>query len=416
MIKMAHIGVTDPGHGGFDPGARGNGLREADLTWEFGLKFARNMERSGVKMYFTREKNTTATNNRNAELEYRCNYANEKGASFYISFHINAGGGTGFESYRYPKTDASTVRLHQLVHGNVATVFSQKGMPDRGMKTADFAVLRGTNMPAVLLELGFIDNTGDAKIISTVDFQNKVAEAVARGVCQWLGISYVEEPAGPPPIEGTAIMGEGAATSQQLLGFTRSINEDFPSELPLIYLEIGKRYGIRGDIAFAQMLKETAYFRFGGNVKKEQNNFAGIGAIGGGSAGASFKTMEEGVIAHIQHLYAYCTTKPIPAGETLIDPRFHLVNRGSAPTWEALNGKWAVPGTNYGQEILSIYEKVMDFKVEPVKDYKGHWAEKEIDRVIENGLMQGFDDGNFYPDRSLTRAEIAVILCRLLDR
>ena len=416
MRKMALVGITDPGHGGFDPGAMGNGLREGDLTWEFGLKFARNMERSGVKMYFTREKNSTATNNRNAELAYRSNYANEKGASFYISFHINAGGGTGFESYRYPKTDSSTIRLHQLVHGNVAAVFSQSGMANRGIKTADFAVLRGTNMPAVLLELGFIDNTRDAKIIRTEEFQNKVAEAVARGVCQWLGISYVEEPAEPPQVEGTPIMGEAAATLQQLLGFTRSINEDFPSELPPIYLEIGKRYGIRGDIAFAQMLKETGYFRFGGDVRKEQNNFAGIGAIGDGSSRASFKTMEEGVIAHIQHLYAYCTTKPVLAGETVVDPRFHLVNRGSAPTWEALNGKWAVPGTNYGQEIVSIHQKVMEFKVEPGKDYMGHWAEKEITRVIQEGLMYGDDDGYFYPDRMLTRAELAAILCRLLDR
>ncbi|HBI05362.1 MAG TPA: hypothetical protein DDY49_15210, partial [Paenibacillaceae bacterium] len=65
----------------------------------------------------------------------------------------------------------------------------------------------------------------------------------------------------------------------------------------------------------------TGYFRFGGDVRKEQNNFAGIGAIGDGSSRASFKTMEEGVIAHIQHLYAYCTTKPVLAGETVVDPR-----------------------------------------------------------------------------------------------
>lgn len=413
---MALIGITDPGHGGFDPGAMGNGLREADLTWEIGLKFARNMERSGVEMYFTREKNKTATNNSNDELAYRYNYANKKGGLFYISFHINAGGGTGFESYRYPKTNSSTTRLHQLVHGNVAAVFSQSGMANRGMKTANFAVLRGTIMPAVLLELGFIDNAKDAKIIRTDEFQNKVAEAVAKGVCQWLGISYVEESAQPPQVEGTPIIGEAVASKQQLFGFTRSINEDFPPELPPLYLEIGKGYGIRGDIAFAQMLKETGYFRFDGNVRKEQNNFAGIGAVGGGVSGASFNTMEEGVTAHIQHLYAYCTTQALPAGETLVDPRFHLVSRGSATTWEGLNGKWAVPGTNYGQEIVNIHQKVMEFKVEPEKDYMGHWAEKEIARVIHEGLMKGDDDGYFYPDRLITRAEVAVILSRLLDR
>lgn len=413
---MAHIGITDPGHGGFDPGAMGNGLRECDLTWLFGLKFARNMERSGVKMYFTREKNYTGANNRNEELAYRCNYANEKGGLFYISFHINAGGGTGFESYRYMGNDPETVRLQKLVHEKVANIFSVKGIPNRGMKTADFAVLRGTNMPALLLELGFIDNARDAQIISTEQFQNQVADGVARAVCQWLGITYVEEPTNPPISEGTPILGESRATSQQLLAFTRSINQDFPAELPPLYLEIGKRYGIRGDIAFAQMLKETGYFRFGGDVRREQNNFAGIGAIGDGSSGASFSTMEDGVIAHIQHLYAYCTTNPLPTGEAIVDPRFHLVRREIATTWEALNGKWAVPGTTYGQDILTIYEKIMEYKVEPGNDHIGHWAEKEIIRVIQEGLMVGDEDGYFYPNRALSRAELAVVLNRLLDR
>ena len=195
---MANNGMTDPGHGGFDPGACGNGLRECDLTWRFGTKFTAIMERCGVIMYYTREQNKTATNNKNAELGYRCQLANQKCVSFYISFHNNAGGGTGFESYRYMGNDSETVSLQQLVHRNVATVFTSNSMLDRGMKTADFAVLRGTNMPAILLELGFIDNARDAKYINNDSFQNKVAEAVACGVCEWLGIPYIVE-ASPAP-------------------------------------------------------------------------------------------------------------------------------------------------------------------------------------------------------------------------
>jgi len=413
---MTLIGIVDPGHGGFDPGAMGNGLREADLTWEFGQKFARHMERSGVKVYLTREKNQTATSNSKNELAYRCNFANEKGGLFYISFHLNAGGGSGFESYRYPQTDSATIRLQQIVHGNVAKVFSNYGMSDRGMKTADFAVLRGTKMPAVLLELGFIDHSRDANIINRPDFQNQVAEAAARAVCEWLNISYLEEPVTPLQGKETPIIGEARATAQQLSGFVRSINPDFPLELVHLYLDIGKRYGIRGDIAFAQMLKETNYFRFGGNVKKEQNNFAGIGAIKDGVSGAFFQTMKEGVTAHIQHLYAYGTTKSLPQGETLVDPRFRLVSRGSALTWEALNGKWAIPGTAYGQDIISIFNKILEFEIQTGKDYIGHWAEVEIHRIIQEGLMEIFEKDYFYPDRSLTRAELAVILCRLLEK
>jgi N-acetylmuramoyl-L-alanine amidase len=61
----------------------------------------------------------------------------------------------------------------------------------------------------------------------------------------------------------------------------------------------------------------------------------------------------------MQHLYAYASTKKLPKRFRLVDPRFNLVERGSAPTWEALNGKWAVPGNSYGQSILKIYESMI---------------------------------------------------------
>jgi N-acetylmuramoyl-L-alanine amidase len=57
------------------------------------------------------------------------------------------------------------------------------------------------------------------------------------------------------------------------------------------------------------------------------------------------------VLAHLQHLYAYASTKPLTDGYPLVDPRFNHVARGSAPTWVGFNGKWAVPGTTYGQSI-----------------------------------------------------------------
>lgn len=122
------------------------------------------------------------------------------------------------------------------------------------------------------------------------------------------------------------------------------------------YLNIGRAEGIRGDIAFAQAIKETGYFKFGGDVIPEQNNYAGIGTTGGGVKGAFFKTAEEGARAQIQHLKAYASKEPLVTEN--VDPRFHLVTRGIAPKWTDLNGRWAVPGNNYGQEILEIYNNM----------------------------------------------------------
>ncbi|UPG65201.1 glucosaminidase domain-containing protein [Metabacillus endolithicus] len=124
-------------------------------------------------------------------------------------------------------------------------------------------------------------------------------------------------------------------------------------QLAELYLEIGRKEGVRGDIAFAQAIHETGFFRFGGDVIPEQNNYAGIGTTGGGVKGAFFATPEEGVRAHIQHLKAYASKEPL--NTVLIDPRFNLVTRGIAPLWTDLNGRWAVPGKGYGEKILQIH-------------------------------------------------------------
>ncbi|WHZ02431.1 glucosaminidase domain-containing protein [Neobacillus sp. YX16] len=155
----------------------------------------------------------------------------------------------------------------------------------------------------------------------------------------------------------SSILGPTLLTAEQMNQYVRKINPNAP-QLGSSYKTIGEYYGIRGDVAFAQATLETDYFRFTGDVRNGQNNFAGIGATGGGARGASFKTPQDGVLAQFQHLYAYATTAPLPNRYPLVDPRFHLVNRGSATTWTALNGKWAVPGTTYGQSILNLYQKM----------------------------------------------------------
>ena len=157
---------------------------------------------------------------------------------------------------------------------------------------------------------------------------------------------------------GFTILGPTFLSPEHMNLFVKKINPNAP-ELGSYYLTFGEYYGIRGDVAFAQAILETNYFRFTGDVQPEQNNFAGLGATGNHVRGASFTTPEEGVLAHLQHLYAYATKRNLPGQYPLVDPRFDLVDRGSAPTWVALNGKWAVPGKDYGQNILDIYERMI---------------------------------------------------------
>lgn len=162
---------------------------------------------------------------------------------------------------------------------------------------------------------------------------------------------------GKNPIEGRSV-----ATAEQMAALLLAKNPNprincSALELAQLYLSEGEKEGIRGDFAFAQAIKETGYFRYGGDVLPEQNNYAGIGTVGGGVKGAYFPSPQIGVRVQIQHLKAYASTQPL--NQDLVDPRYHLVDKGSAPTLEDLNGRWAVPGHGYGQSILSIYQSIL---------------------------------------------------------
>jgi len=158
--------------------------------------------------------------------------------------------------------------------------------------------------------------------------------------------------------QGTRILGTATALPEQMDSTVRRVNPDAP-DLIRLYLRLGPQLGVRGDLALAQAIHETDYFRYGGSVKPEQNNYGGIGATGPDQAGASFSTPEEGVLAHLQHLYAYASTDPLPDGMAKIDPRFDLVQRASARFIGELNGKWAVPGTGYGESVDRILGQIL---------------------------------------------------------
>ncbi|WP_439784182.1 glucosaminidase domain-containing protein [Mitsuokella sp.] len=163
-----------------------------------------------------------------------------------------------------------------------------------------------------------------------------------------------------------SIIGTPLASQEQCVRYLLSNNPypDItvsPQQLVAYYYEEGAREGIRPDVAFAQALKETGFFRYGGDVIPQQNNYCGLGTTGGGVKGAFFPTAQLGVRAHIQHLLAYSSTRE--PSEPVVDPRYQLV-RDSYGTrtlgkWEDLNGRWAVPGYTYGQSILSMFRAML---------------------------------------------------------
>lgn len=162
------------------------------------------------------------------------------------------------------------------------------------------------------------------------------------------------------------IMGFPQATQEQCVKYLLKENPNpkisvSPKQLVAYYYEEGEREGVRPDVAFVQALKETGFFRYGGTVTPDQNNYCGLGTTSATVKGAYFSTAQMGVRAHIQHLMAYATTtRP---SKPLVDPRYNTVRSkygiGTITSWVGLNGKWAVPGTHYGESILNMFQRVL---------------------------------------------------------
>ena len=162
----------------------------------------------------------------------------------------------------------------------------------------------------------------------------------------------------------TPILGTNVATVERMYQFVKSKNSSFDREIAEQFIAVSARYGLRGDIALCQSIIETGWFKYTGGtaVTPDDHNYCGLGVTVLGQKGCQFATVAEGVTAQVQHLYAYACTKAIPAGETLVDPRFKYVTRGIAPNWEDLSGRWAM-ASDYGTKILNMYKEMMAFNV-----------------------------------------------------
>jgi N-acetylmuramoyl-L-alanine amidase len=180
--------VIDWGHGGSDPGAVGNGLKEKDLTMKIGKMIGDMLgEYEGVQVIYTR------TSDCYLSLEERAEIANKAKADFFLSVHINAGGGTGFESYIYNgEVSAKTIAYQNVIHAEIMKAIGN--VKDRGKKRANYAVLRLTNMPAILTENLFIDNPNDATKLKSEQFLLQVAHGHVQGIVKAFGLKRKAKP------------------------------------------------------------------------------------------------------------------------------------------------------------------------------------------------------------------------------
>lgn len=176
--------VIDPGHGGEDPGATSvSGRFEKEFNLSVSQAIAAKLaDDPQLQIEFTRTGDAFISTH---EL-YRPEFANDLPADLFISIHGNTyedASASGTESFYYHD---ESLAFAETIHKHVILA---TGLKDRGVKAANFFVLRETEMPSVLLELGYLTNPGDEAKMWTNEFQEAVASAIADGIKEYLQLN-----------------------------------------------------------------------------------------------------------------------------------------------------------------------------------------------------------------------------------
>jgi N-acetylmuramoyl-L-alanine amidase len=212
--------VIDPGHGGHDPGARANGLNEAELVLDVALRLQKLLEKQpGIDVTMTRETDVFIP------LEERTAIANREGADLFLSIHANASRNTrarGVETYflnfaSNPEAEAVAARenaasgrtMHSLpeivraialnnkldesrdfadmVQRSLVRRLSgrNKALRDLGVKQAPFVVLIGAGMPSVLAEISFVTNRQEGQLLKSAAYRQHIAEALQEAIVRY---------------------------------------------------------------------------------------------------------------------------------------------------------------------------------------------------------------------------------------
>lgn len=410
---------------------------ESEMNWKLHLLLKSELEKRGFDVITTRAK-------QDADLTVYDRGAAAKGCDMFISLHSNA---CGTESVDYPVVYRAHDNLNNV--DTLALAIAKKVGELMGTKQAGrtatrkndaggeyYGVLRGARAVGVpfyiLIEHSFHTNTAATNWLLKDANLAKLAVAEAELLAAHFGTEA-------KPEGKTAIMGAAVATAAQMALYCRSKNASPQltgctlEELAQMFIEEGKAEGVRGDVAFAQSLKETGYFKYGGIVLPTQNNYAGIGALNGNSQGqaATFTSPRIGVRAQIQHLKAYASTAALV--NECVDPRFSLVLRGSAQFVEWLGAEdnpqgrgWAVPGKGYGASVITLLNAIIAQEVpkppqEPLKEPEGdnnipQWQKDGFQALVDAGIINSPEVWAAKFSQPITVGEILGILGRTVSK
>ena len=426
----------DAGHGGTDPGALGYGYRESDLNLQVAKKVESKLKSKGIDVKMSRSSDIFYSLSERAEM------ANDYGADAFVSIHQNsaeAKSANGIETYYNRKKEED----RPLSNDIQKQVISQTGANNRGVKNAEFTVLVKSEMISALVECGFITNESEVKKLSDPSYQDKLATGIADGIEEYLKSNVI--------IEESQITVIGKVVNADILNVRKgpSISFDIIGTLSggdkvKIIGESNGWYKIEYNGTYGYV--SGSYIELDSTEPDQDNkiNFTDVS-----QDYWAYSQIQDFVKKGYIEGYGDNTFRPkepIKRNEfvKIFNKVFGLTNK-SGIVFDDTKDNWAKDeidiavtngvaqgiGANKFEpeeyitreaavKMLANYMKIEDKNHDKIKKFSDYneisdWAKDAFEGNLENGYIQGTDEGKLAPKNNITRAEVVTLLGRVTN-
>lgn len=374
--------VIDAGHGGEDSGAVSGDYLEKEWNLDTSRACANELVKYGIRVYETR------TDDIYVSLEERASLANANNVDYFISIHHNTsneGNGDRGEviySIRNEESKQLALNIEEKLK-SIGQTSVKTYARTNGYGTDYYSVLRNTGMPAIIIEVCFINNPEDRQIADTKEERERNGIAIAHGILRQLDINVNEPVIEEEVTDGTNIMSKPTASYNQLYEWAVSngASDTYLDNLQYIW-DKSIENGVNPVLVATQCALETDYMR--SYIFKTHNNTSGIKATS--NTYKKFDTIHDGIDAQIYYLMVY-------AGAIKTDSWLN----GWCTTVEGLAGRWA-EDPQYSNKILSMMDKIKYTQVDSEEIKTDNDRQDEINEIIEENNENNDNRNNLLYD------------------
>lgn len=363
--------ILDPGHGGHDVGASGiNGIKEKECTLFICKACEAILKKNGIEVKLTRRDDMYLS-----ERE-RNRIAKSLNGKVFVSVHFNSSSNL-MDCGTSVFYNENSLEGKQVSEHIINSINSETGINIIGIKEDVYKELEGLNNAAALIKICFLSNPREENLLKDYNFKENIANGLANGILLYMN---KESDIDSKDIIINSLSGGDSMTDVKIgiidkawgikekakqWAKNRGATETFIGLADLYWNFSEECGGVNPTMAYAQAALETGYGNFGGSVKEEFKNPCGlktaVATDDSPDAHAKFKSWEDGVLAHLDHLALYAGAIGYPKAKSP-DPKHFQYLFGICKYVEDLAGIWA-PGDEYGFKVIKLMESIRETTV-----------------------------------------------------